>query len=104
MVIIIVARRRTWALRGGPAASCQMFVTSAGKIRIVAAATGAMTRLRIPIATVGSPMPTTPLTKPAAAKVRATKSAMVVESFMACGLGHPCRFGRRYGEAAAGAC
>ena len=65
MASIIGQRRRVTAPTPGPAASCQILVTSDGTISRPAAASGEISPPNIPIATVGKPMPVTPLTKPA---------------------------------------
>ena len=44
---------------------------------------GDMTRLRTPMATVGRPWPSTPLTKPASTKANAATAMMKLESGMA---------------------
>ncbi len=48
-------KRRSRARRPGPAASCHTFVTIDGTISRAAACTGGMTRLSVPMATVGKP-------------------------------------------------
>ena len=75
-------RRRSRARRPGPAASCHRFVTSDGTIKRAAACTGGMTRLSVPMATVGKPSPTTPLTKPATRKLAPTASRNDVSIFL----------------------
>jgi len=61
--------RNNKALAFGPTANCQTFVISDGMITSAAALAGAMNRPRKPIATVGSPMPATPWTRPARTNV-----------------------------------
>src|SRR5205823_4715263 len=56
-----LARRRTIRHADGPATNCQTFVTSDGTTRSAAACTGGIVSPSAPIATVGRPMPTTPL-------------------------------------------
>src|SRR5574337_582962 len=68
---IMPAKRRMVAAIDGPAANCQTFVTSEGTTTSAAACAGAMISPSAPIATVGSPMPTTPLTQPASTKTPA---------------------------------
>jgi hypothetical protein len=57
--------------KSGPVKSCQKLVTKDGMIKSDAALTGDMTTPRIPMATVGNPIPVTPLTPPAKKKVNA---------------------------------
>jgi len=68
---IIVEKRLSSATKLGPAANCHTFVTSEGTTSSAAAWTGGMTRASRPIATVGKPIPMTPLTMPASRKVQA---------------------------------
>ena len=70
-----VPKRLLNALKLGPAMSCQTFVMSEGKTSIAAASTGAMTRPKNPMATVGSPIPSTPLTTPAATKIAPVRAS-----------------------------
>src|SRR4051812_11017272 len=70
---IMPAKRRKSLPSDGPAAICQMLVPIAGSTISPAACAGGMTMLRRPITTVGSPMPSVPLTKPAKRKARPTK-------------------------------
>src|SRR6266851_5224311 len=72
MPIIMAANRFTRASNAGPAAICQMLVIRVGITRIAAASAGGIAMERSPMATVGNPMPTTPLTKPASKNVSAT--------------------------------
>lgn len=62
---IIGHRRCHNGYTGDPDSSCQTFVKSEGTISKAAACTGVITRLSSATATVGSPMPVTPLTIPA---------------------------------------
>lgn len=80
---IMVASRRTRAVSRGPASSCQIFVTREGMMSNTAAVAGGIATLSTPMATVGRPMPTTPLSKPAAMKVLATKTVKNRVSVMA---------------------
>ncbi len=59
------------AAKLGPANSCQTFVARDGIISTEAAVTGGMNAPSAPIATVGSPIPVTPLTTPARMKTAA---------------------------------
>jgi hypothetical protein len=70
MPISIGHIRRTSASRSPPTANCQILVTSDGTTRIAAACAGVISSPSRPIATVGSPSPITPLTKPASRKAR----------------------------------
>jgi hypothetical protein len=80
MIISIIDHiLRTIAPMLCPARSCQTLVTNDGTIRSAAAATGDRSAPRTPIATVGSPMPVTPLTIPAAKKVTATAAKVDVD-------------------------
>ena len=65
MPAIISHRRLTSARTLGPANSCQTFVTNDGNSSIAAACAGSISVPSTPMATVGRPMPVTPLTKPA---------------------------------------
>ncbi|CUX38890.1 hypothetical protein AGR7C_Cc70088 [Agrobacterium deltaense Zutra 3/1] len=78
MAIIISHSRATMALKSGPASNCQILVTKDGRMSRPAARTGGMKRPSTPMATVGSPMPVTPLTMPATMKVAKTMSMVVV--------------------------
>jgi hypothetical protein len=71
--IIIRPSRRATAHLAGPAANCQTLVTNEGITSNAAACTGAITRPNAPMATVGKPMPTMPLTYPAERKTIAIK-------------------------------
>jgi capsular polysaccharide biosynthesis protein len=57
---------------------------SDGSTNIAAASTGAMTKPKNPMATVGKPMPNTPLTIPAAIKIAPVKAMMTKGSDMGC--------------------
>lgn len=57
----------------GPAINCQTFVTKEGMSKSAAAAIGDMIAPRTPMATVGNPMPVTPLTIPAKKNVTVTE-------------------------------
>jgi len=57
-------------------------VTNDGITSIAAAAAGAMPMPSRPMATVGNPMPVTPLTSPAARKVSVNMSRKKGDSFM----------------------
>src|ERR1700693_1437747 len=61
----------TRATKLGPVNNCQMLVTNDGTISSEAAVTGGMTAPRTPMATVGRPIPVTPLTMPAKKKTTA---------------------------------
>jgi hypothetical protein len=65
MPSIISHNRDASAIKLGPENNCQTLVTKEGAIRSVAAPRGGMIAPRTPIATVGSPIPVTPLTMPA---------------------------------------
>ncbi|MNL40878.1 hypothetical protein D3C87_1632560 [compost metagenome] len=78
MAIIIGQSRATIALKSGPASNCQILVMKEGRMSSPAATTGGMKRPSTPMATVGSPMPVTPLTMPATVKVAKTISMVVV--------------------------
>jgi hypothetical protein len=60
--------RRASGKSSGPIA-CQALVRNDGTTSSAAACAGVMTTARRPMATVGSPRPTTPLTKPASTKI-----------------------------------
>ncbi|KFB70021.1 MAG: hypothetical protein CAPSK01_000420 [Candidatus Accumulibacter vicinus] len=77
---IMTARRRVIRPAPGPATNCQTLVTSDGTTSNAAAWTGAITSPRASIATVGRPMPTTPLTQPASRNTSPTKTRAVCES------------------------
>src|ERR1700712_3087119 len=72
MPAIIGQKRLANAITLGPAKSCHTFVTRDGKINSDAACAGSISVPSTPIATVGRPMPVTPLTVPATKKVNAT--------------------------------
>src|ERR1700712_931469 len=72
MPAIIGQKRLANASTLGPAKSCHTFVTRDGKINSDAACAGSISVPSTPIATVGRPMPVTPLTVPATKKVNAT--------------------------------
>jgi len=78
---IMPENRRASFASCAPASSCQTLVTNDGITRIATAETGAITRLSSPIATVGRPMPTTPLTKPAAVNASTIQMVMAAVSF-----------------------
>ncbi|SNB77420.1 hypothetical protein SAMN07250955_11677 [Arboricoccus pini] len=73
MAASMMPRRRSNGLSFGPLI-CQRLVTSEGNSRSVAAALGATRLPRMAIATVGKPMPVTPLTMPATTKVTETSN------------------------------
>ncbi|MNE69538.1 hypothetical protein D3C80_1652680 [compost metagenome] len=78
MAIIIGHNRATMALKSGPASNCQILVMKEGRMSRPAATTGGMKRPSTPMATVGSPMPVTPLTMPATMNVAKTMIMVVV--------------------------
>jgi hypothetical protein len=79
-----VPKRLLKPLKFGPATNCHTLVMSDGSTNIAAASTGAMTKPKNPMATVGKPMPNTPLTIPAAIKIAPVKAMMTKESDMVC--------------------
>src|SRR3990172_6737758 len=68
----IVAKRFAIAPSAGPANICQTFVMMVGITMMAAASTGGIVKERSPIETVGSPIPTTPFTRPASRNVKVT--------------------------------
>ena len=61
----MVASRRISAGKCGPASICQTLVNSDGATSNAAACAGVTTTANTAMATVGNPMPITPLTNPA---------------------------------------
>ena len=74
--------RRISGMNEGPNQPCQMLVSSAGMTISAAASPGDMIRLSRPIATVGRPWPSTPLTKPASTKAKPATAMRKLESGM----------------------
>src|SRR5690242_15755399 len=74
--------RRISGMSDGPNQPCQMLVSSAGITTSAAASPGDMIRLSRPIATVGRPWPSTPLTNPATTKATPATARMKLESGM----------------------
>src|SRR5437763_2465497 len=74
--------RRISGMSEGPNQPCQMLVSSAGMTTSAAPSPGDMIRLSRPIATVGSPWPSTPLTKPATTKATPAMARMKLGSGM----------------------
>ena len=82
MAVIIGQKRRITRCSEGPVNSCQRLVTSEGMMRIAAAVTGDMKLPSKPMATVGKPIPVTPLTRPADRKMAVNAKANERGSFM----------------------
>jgi hypothetical protein len=79
MAVIIGQNRRRSGPKPGPANNCQTLVTKDGAMRRLAAVSGEVKTPNTPMATVGSPMPVTPLTMPAAKKVAVTADMKMME-------------------------
>src|SRR5690606_25123594 len=75
--------RRNNRAVAGPDTSCQTLVTNDGITRIAAAATGGITVPSNPIATVGKPIPVTPLTIPATRNVNVNERKKIKDSCIA---------------------
>jgi hypothetical protein len=69
-----MAKRRMMSRRCGPAKVCQILVTIAGTMTMAIARDGCIATASRPIETVGSPSPTTPVTKPASSRAAAMKN------------------------------
>ena len=74
--------RRKMSRRYGPPKVCQILVTIAGTMTIAIAWPGDIVTASRPIATVGSPSPSTPLMKPAQVRAIATRMRRETESGM----------------------
>jgi len=75
-------KRRDKRAIADPESNCQTLVTKEGITTIAAAAAGGITVPNKPIATVGNPIPVTPLAKPATKNVNVNDRKKTKDSFI----------------------